>query len=106
MVEDSERPERQRARGILGRPRACGILTESGFIMRRRAILLLAVVSSLSAEQGVLVVQVKDIHKQAVLGLQLRAEGGGVSAPTDVAGIARIPLSPQTESGARVTLQL
>jgi hypothetical protein len=70
------------------------------------SVLLLAVVSPAFAEQGVLVVQVKDIHKQAVQALQLRAEGGAVAAPTDVAGIARIPLSPRTKSGDRVSLQL
>jgi len=74
--------------------------------MRRRFVLLLAVASSLSAEQGVLVVQVRDIHKRAVPGLQLRAEGGNVSPATDVAGVARIALAPQTRSGDRVRLQL
>ena len=74
--------------------------------MRQHAILLLAVISPLLAEQGVLVLQVKDIHGQAILGLQLRAEGGSVSAPTDVAGVARIPLSTQTKPGARLALQL
>ena len=74
--------------------------------MRQHAILLLAVISPLLAEQGVLVLQVKDIHGQAILGLQLRAEGGSVSAPTDVAGVARILLSTQTKPGARLALQL
>ena len=87
------------------KPQGFGILSDIKFIMRR-AIVLLAVVSSLCAEQGVLVVQVKDIHKQRHPALQLRAEGGAVGAPTDVAGIARIPLSPQTKSGDRVSLQL
>ena len=70
-------------------------------MMRGRALLLLAVVSPLFAEQGVLVLQVEDIHKRAVPALQMRAEGGAVAAPTDVAGIARIPLSPQTKEARR-----
>jgi hypothetical protein len=59
-----------------------------------QALLFRGVVSSLPAEQGVLVLQVNDVHRQAIASLQLRAEGGAVGAPTDVAGIARIPLSP------------
>ncbi len=70
------------------------------------AILFLAAASSLCADAGVLVVQVQDIHKKALTKLQLRAEGGAVAPPTDVAGIARLPLSPGTKAGERVGLQL
>jgi len=75
------------------------VVTEGEPVMHARAALLLAVVLPLFAEQGVLVVQVKDIHKQAVAALQVRAEGGAVAAPTDVAGIARI-LRLRRNSGA------
>jgi tetratricopeptide (TPR) repeat protein len=74
--------------------------------MRGRAILSLVVVFPLLADQGVLVVHVTDMRPQDLARLQLRAEGGDVAAPTDVAGIARIPLSPQTKSGDKVGLQL
>jgi tetratricopeptide (TPR) repeat protein len=74
--------------------------------MRWRFILLLAVTYSLSAEQGILLVHVKDIQKRAIPSLQLRVEGAEVSAPTDVSGIARLPLSPQTKPGVRIGLHL
>jgi tetratricopeptide (TPR) repeat protein len=74
--------------------------------MGRLALISLAIVCSISAEQAVLIVRVKDIHERAVRALQLRAEGGATCAPTDVAGIARIALSPQIKSGDRVNLQL
>ena len=67
---------------------------------------MLLVVLPLSAEQNVLVVQVKDIHKQPMSMLQLQAESGAVGAPTDVAGLAPTPLSSQTKSGDRLSLQL
>ncbi len=74
--------------------------------MRQRAVLFLAAVFPLYAEQGVLVARVKDIYRRAMPGLQLSAEGAAISAPTDAAGIARIPLPAQTQAGARVSLQL
>src|SRR5260370_31140730 len=74
--------------------------------MPRLALLLLALVASMSAEQGVLVVQVKDIHQRAIKGLQLGEEGSAVSAPTDDSGLAGIRLSPQTKKGTWVAVQL
>jgi tetratricopeptide (TPR) repeat protein len=74
--------------------------------MQRLTVLLLAFIAPLAAEQGVLVVRVKDIHQHAMKGLQLRVEGSAVGAPTDDSGLARIRLSPQTKQGSWVAVQL
>ena len=74
--------------------------------MGRLAVTLLASLASLSAEQGVLVLQVKDIHERAIKQLQLQAEGSAVSAPTDDSGLARIRLSPLTKQGTWVAVRL
>ena len=74
--------------------------------MRLLPVLLLGSIAPLSAEQGVLVLQVKDIHERAISGLQLQAEGSAVSAPTDDSGLARIRLSPQTKQGTWVAVRL
>ncbi len=74
--------------------------------MQRLAVLFLVCIASLSAEQGVLVIQVKDIHQRAIKGLQLRVEGSAVSAPTDDSGLTRIQLSSQTKQGVWVAVQL
>ena len=74
--------------------------------MVRLFALVLVCTASLSAEQGVMVLQVNDIKGRAMKGLQLQAEGSAVSAPTDDSGIARIRLSSQTIQGSWVAIRL
>src|SRR5215831_18835784 len=57
-------------------------------------------------EPRVLMLQVTDIHKKPMSALQLNVENGPVSAPTDIRGIAKIPLSGGTKPGDLVKLYL
>jgi hypothetical protein len=61
------------------------------------AILLLALCGTGLAERGFLVVQVKDIQKQPVQGLEIAIEGSGEPGTTDRLGRARVKLDPQTK---------
>ena len=59
------------------------------------------------AEQGVLVLHVKDPQGKPLAGVQLATEGdGSPSGLTDRAGKTRLRLAPQTRAGAWVTLQI
>ena len=59
------------------------------------------------AEQGVLVLHVKDPQGKPLAGVQLATEGDGSTSPlTDRAGKTRVRLAPQTPAGAWVTLQV
>jgi len=70
------------------------------------ATLILAVLP-LAAEQGILVVHVRDLHDRPVAGLRLRAGDSSVSAPTtDSYGETRIRLAPQTQEGDVVVLEI
>ncbi|MEK7409578.1 MAG: hypothetical protein AAB225_31310, partial [Acidobacteriota bacterium] len=69
------------------------------------ALLLGAIV--LIAEQGVLVLHVKDPRERPLPGVVLATEGdGSTGPPTDRAGKTRIRLAPATRPGARVSLQI
>jgi len=68
--------------------------------------IIIATTSSLRAEQGVLVVKVSDARARAIARLQMRAEGGSPSAPTDDGGVARLRLDPNTKSGQWILLSL
>jgi hypothetical protein len=68
------------------------------------AVLLAAV---LWAEQGILVLHVKDPQGRPLAGVQLATEGEGSTSPlTDRAGKTRLRLASQTRAGAWVTLQV
>ena len=58
------------------------------------------------AENGVLVVHVRDVQQRPVAGLQIGVEGDGGSAITDPKGRARIKLAPQTREKAWFTFGL
>ena len=58
------------------------------------------------AEVGILVVHVQDVQTHPVAGLVIGVEGDGGSAVTDVRGVARIKLAPQTKVGSSVFLQI
>ena len=58
------------------------------------------------AETGILVVHVKDVQRQPVVGLEIGVEGDGGSAITDPKGKARIKLAPQTKEKGSVALQI
>ena len=58
------------------------------------------------AETGILVVHVKDVQRQPVVGLEIGVEGDGGSAITDPKGKARIKLAPQTKEKSSVALQI
>ena len=56
------------------------------------------------AEQGILVLQVSDVHQRPIVGLQIATKGDGGFAVTDRVGKARLRLSPQTKVGSFVSL--
>ena len=58
------------------------------------------------AETGILVVHVKDVQRQPVVGLEIGVGGDGGSAITDPKGKARIKLAPQTKEKSSVALQI
>ena len=59
------------------------------------------------AEQGILVLHVKDPQGKPTAGVRLATEGdGSTSPPTDRAGKTRLRLAPQTRAGTWVTLQV
>jgi hypothetical protein len=61
---------------------------------------------TLNAEQGILVVHVKDAQGGPVVGLEIGPEGDGSTAITLKGGIARISLARQTKAGSWVSLQV
>jgi tetratricopeptide (TPR) repeat protein len=61
---------------------------------------------TLWAEAGILVVNVQDVHKHPVRGVQIGVEGDGGSAITDDHGKARIPLAAQNKQKDWVSLQI
>jgi hypothetical protein len=67
---------------------------------------LVAVIPYLCAEQGILVVHVKDARGQPIAGLEIGTEGDGSAAITLKGGIARITLAKQTKAGSWVSLQV
>ena len=58
------------------------------------------------AETGILVVHVKDVQRQPVVGLEIGVEGDGGSAITDKNGKARIKLAAQSKEKSWVSLQI
>jgi tetratricopeptide (TPR) repeat protein len=58
------------------------------------------------AESGVLVIRVKDVHRQPIAGLQIGVEGDGGSATTGDDGKARIALAKDTKENSWVSLQI
>lgn len=69
-------------------------------------VALLALATACWAEKGILVVNVKDIHKNQVAGVTISLEGSAESGTSDPAGRARIKLDPQTEVNDWVVLQI
>jgi hypothetical protein len=63
-------------------------------------------VGAARAEDGVLVVHVKDIQKHPIAGLEIGVEGDGGSSITGDDGKARIRLAKQTREGTSVSLQI
>jgi len=61
---------------------------------------------TLNAEQGILVVHVKDEQGLPVVGLEIGPQGDGSTAITLKGGIARIALARQTKAGSWVSLQV
>jgi tetratricopeptide (TPR) repeat protein len=58
------------------------------------------------AESGILVVNVQDVHKHPVVGVEIGVEGDGGSAVTDDHGKARISLAAQNKQRDWVSLQI
>jgi tetratricopeptide (TPR) repeat protein len=58
------------------------------------------------AETGILVVNVQDVHKHPIFGVQIGVEGNGGSAVTDDHGKARIRLAAQNKQKDWVSLQI
>src|ERR1700676_2125089 len=85
-------------------------------VMRRRlcrlnfTLLLGALLCTASgvmqAEEGILVVHVKDVQRHPIRGLQIGVEGDGGSTVTLDDGKARIALAKQTKEKSRVSLQI
>src|SRR5260370_20886879 len=64
------------------------------------------VTSVARAEDGMLVVHVKDVQKRPIAGLQIGVEGDGGSSITGDDGKARIRLANQTKEKSWVSLQI
>jgi len=58
------------------------------------------------AEQGMLVVHVRDVKDRPLIGVEIATEGDGGTGKSDPKGKARIRLASQTRPGHRVTLQI
>src|SRR5215472_15942508 len=58
------------------------------------------------AEQGYLVVHVRDVKDRPLVGVEIGTEGDGGTGKSDPKGKARIRLAAQTRPGQRVTLQI
>lgn len=71
-------------------------------------ILALAILlpSSLAAEEGILVLHVKDTKGKPVANVDFTPEGDGSKGTTNTLGKARIKLAPATRPGAWLTLQI
>jgi tetratricopeptide (TPR) repeat protein len=70
-------------------------------------VLVASIIDPILAEQGVLVVHVSDVTGKVLPRVRLATKGaGGVGAPTDVAGRARIALAPQTKPQTIVELTI
>ncbi len=75
----------------------------------RGMILVLTLVSATAlarAERGILVVHVKDVQSHPIESLGIGTEGEGDTANTDVSGLARLRLAPQTRAKTWLSLQL
>ncbi len=68
--------------------------------------LLLLVSAAAYAEQGVLVVHVKDVQNRPIVNLEIGTEGEGDTQRTDISGLARLRLAPQTRAATLVSLQI
>jgi hypothetical protein len=74
--------------------------------MRYRSWIWLLAAWALQAEQGVLVVHIKDLHDHPIENVRLRAGDTSISAPTYSYGEARIRLGEQTKPGPAVSLEI
>jgi tetratricopeptide (TPR) repeat protein len=69
-------------------------------------VVWLAFATGLHAEQGIIVLHVKDVKGQPIVGLEIGTEGDGSTKITLRGGVARIALAPQTKVGSWVSLQI
>src|SRR5262245_14509967 len=69
-------------------------------------IVFLVLAPACWAEKGILVVNVKDIHKNPVAGVMVALEVSAESGTSDAAGRSRIKLDPQTEVNDWIVLQM
>jgi hypothetical protein len=69
-------------------------------------VMTLCLVKAVWAESGILVVNVQDVHKHPVAGVEIGVEGDGGSAVTDDHGKARIRLAAQNQQKDWVSLQI
>ena len=76
------------------------------FLVLLIAFWLCLVTSAARAEDGILVVHVKDVQKRPIAGLQIGIEGDGGSSITGDDGKARIRLANQTKVKSWVFLQI
>jgi tetratricopeptide (TPR) repeat protein len=67
---------------------------------------LLMAIGEAGAEQGILVVHVRDVKDRPLAGVEIATEGDGGKGTSDPVGKVRIRLAPQTLPGQRVTLQI